>query len=337
MEKLRVLYIFRKPLEGFYSIENLFSSIQKYLSENIEYEDFYLPYHQGWLAKIKNIFYVLTIRKFFSKFDIIHITGDITYITPFIKGRKVITFHDLGSLFSKKRFLENKILEFFWVRLPIFFAKKITVISPSTYDEILSIVNKAKTKLYYIPNCIADNLLDNKPCLRQKVLSVLAIGTKKNKNLERIIRSVSNLGITLVIVGYLNDEQFKILNNRKLEYIIWSSLKYNQIKDLYKKVDIVVFPSLYEGFGLPIIEAHALGIPLITSNIEPMSSIAGQGAIKVDPYSEDQLRFAIISLIKDFSLRQKLVKIGNENAKNYLCSNISQQYVELYYKLMKNK
>ncbi len=83
-EKIRVLFVFRKPSRKFHSIENLFTSVQKYLPEGMEYENMYLPCHEGVICKMKNILFVLNNRRKFKEFDVIHVTGDITYITPFI-------------------------------------------------------------------------------------------------------------------------------------------------------------------------------------------------------------------------------------------------------------
>ena len=330
MSKIRVLYIFRRPSADFHSIENLFSSIQTRLPEDIQHENLFLPYHEGVLGKIKNILFVLKKHSFFRQFDLIHITGDITYITPFIRGEKIVTYHDLGSLFADRGSLTRKILNLLWLRWPVRSARKITIISPSTAKEVKDLIPGAETKLVYIPNCISDEWLSTDTKQREKVRYILTVGTKKNKNLERIIRACQDTEVCLIIVGKLSDEQQKLLNNCKLEYVVWTNLQYKQIYKLYLQSDIVMFPSLYEGFGLPILEAQAIGRPLITSDIEPMSSVAGRGALKVDPLYVEQLCSALLRLIESYSLRQELVKLGRLNVDQYKCSRISHEYAKLY-------
>ena len=335
--KLRVLFIFRKRSPLFHSIENLFASVQRHLPHTIEYENLYLPNHEGVIGKFKNILFVLKQCAKIRKFDIVHITGDITYITPFVCGRKVVTYHDLGSLLSGRSILAQKLFSFFWVRLPVWSAAAVTAISLATIKEILTMLPVQKRKLRFIPNCIPDDWQDDEPFIRQEVQYVLTIGTKKNKNLERIIKACAGVDVVLIIVGKLNLQQRNLLLSSGLDYVVWTTLDYQQIKSLYSQVDIVLFPSLYEGFGLPILEAQTRGIPLITSGIEPMSSVAGRGALKVNPYDEQELRTAIEKLINDFALRQKLVELGRENVKKYFCSHISQEYAKLYKDLTKLK
>ena len=195
----------------------------------------------------------------------------------------------------------------------------------------------AEDKIHYIPNCIPDSWHRDNIDVRQRVRYALAIGVKKNKNLERIIKAIDGLDITLVIVGKPDREQQELLSHSNLEYVVWETLEYEQVRELYSQVDLVVFPSLYEGFGLPILEAQASGVPLITSNIEPMLSVSGSGAIKVNPFSQSQIRDAIVRLCDNFDLRRELVKLGLENVKDYFCSNISQQYAKLYFHLTNTK
>ncbi len=229
--------------------------------------------------------------------------------------------------------MTGKILELLWVKLPVKAANIVTVISPSTRQEVLQIIQKAGKKIKYVPNCIDDTWYKESTPIRKTPKYVLAIGTKKNKNLERIIKACSGMDVVLTIVGSLSKEQWNELDKSRLEYAIWSTLSYNEIKRLYSQTDIVAFPSLYEGFGLPILEAQAQGIPLITSNIEPMTSIAGQGALKVNPYDDKDIRMALVELLNDYQLRQKISQLGKENVKQYFCSHISAEYAKLYNKL----
>jgi glycosyltransferase involved in cell wall biosynthesis len=93
---------------------------------------------------------------------------------------------------------------------------------------------------------------------------------------------------------------------------------------------MVVFASLYEGFGLPILEAQAMGRPVITSNFGAMREAAGDGALLVDPHSVDEIRAAIMRIMNEPGLREELVCKGRENAEKFRADPIALKYAEIY-------
>ena len=98
----------------------------------------------------------------------------------------------------------------------------------------------------------------------------------------------------------------------------------------YQRCDMVVFASLYEGFGLPILEAQAMGRPVITSNFGAMREAAGDGALLVDPYSVEEIRAAIMRIKNEPGLREELVRKGRENAEKFRADAIALKYAEIY-------
>jgi glycosyltransferase involved in cell wall biosynthesis len=98
----------------------------------------------------------------------------------------------------------------------------------------------------------------------------------------------------------------------------------------YRNADIVSFCSLAEGFGLPIIEAQALGVPVITSNISPMKEVAGEGALLVDPNNPDCIAAGIAEIINNEALRMKIVGTGSENVRRFSPEHVAGQYWKLY-------
>jgi glycosyltransferase involved in cell wall biosynthesis len=93
---------------------------------------------------------------------------------------------------------------------------------------------------------------------------------------------------------------------------------------------MVVFASLYEGFGLPILEAQAVGRPVITSNFGAMREAAGDGALFVDPYSVQEIRAAILRIKNEPALREELVRKGRENVERFRADAIALKYAEIY-------
>jgi glycosyltransferase involved in cell wall biosynthesis len=97
---------------------------------------------------------------------------------------------------------------------------------------------------------------------------------------------------------------------------------------------LISFPSLYEGFGMPILEGQATGRPVLTSASEPMAGVAGAGGARlVDPHSESAIREGFIALIGNPALRERLVAAGLENCQRYALSAVAARYLALYREL----
>lgn len=106
-----------------------------------------------------------------------------------------------------------------------------------------------------------------------------------------------------------------------------------EILNAYVSADIISFPSLYEGFGLPVIEAQAIGRPVLTSDLAPMNEIAGNAAYYVDPYNVESIRNGFKILLETPTLRHDLIKRGLENVKQFSVKKISFLYLDLYQKI----
>ncbi len=125
-----------------------------------------------------------------------------------------------------------------------------------------------------------------------------------------------------------------MLKKHNIKYENYFDVDDNQLVDLYKTSDMLLFPSLKEGFGMPIIEAQAASLPVITSNIEPMNIVAGKGALYVDPFDSNSIKEAVKKIIEDENFRKMIVGEGSENVKKYYPSAISKMYYDLYKKIL---
>lgn len=107
----------------------------------------------------------------------------------------------------------------------------------------------------------------------------------------------------------------------------------SQVKNLYENATVFLFPSLYEGFGLPVLEAMACGTPVVTSNSSALSEIAGNAAIMVDPHSAESIADGVCQLLSDWQAQQKLKILGIERAMQYTWEACAKSTMEVYQKV----
>lgn len=158
-----------------------------------------------------------------------------------------------------------------------------------------------------------------------------------NKNVLRIIyafKLVNPAEYVLVIGGHskiiqkLKKQIYKL--NLEDKVIFTGYIPLSDLPVFYNAADIFIFPSLHEGFGLPVIEAMACGTPVITSNVYATKEIAEGAAILVDPYNTEEIANAISVLLSDSHLRKRLSRKGLIRAKKFSWKKTACKYLEIY-------
>jgi glycosyltransferase involved in cell wall biosynthesis len=159
---------------------------------------------------------------------------------------------------------------------------------------------------------------------------VLQVGATPTKNIERTAEALAGLSCHLDIIGRLSASQKQALKRFGINYSNSFQLSDSEVLAKYEQSDVVIFPSLLEGFGMPIVEGNAVGRPVITSNVSSMPEVAGDAACLVDPLSVASIRAGFLRVVEDSSFRSGLIESGFKNAQRFSARTIASQYCSLY-------
>jgi glycosyltransferase involved in cell wall biosynthesis len=324
-----VTYIFRKGDPANFSIEKLFDTLFTHFEKSgAKLRRLELPHvSKGIVSVLRNVWYVA--RQ--PKSGILHITGDVHYaalLCPFFKT--VITIHDCVVL-QRGTGLKRLVMRILWFGLPVRLASAIVVISEQTKHELLKTVGVPEKKLSVMPNFVDPGFAFSKRPFASDLPRILHVGTTTNKNLPKVIAALRDIRCILVIVGQLSAAVQRSLQEHGGRYENFIGVDDATMVSLYRGADIISFPSTYEGFGMPILEGQAVGRPVLTSNLEPMRSVAGEGgALLVDPQSVDSIRNGFLRLMGDEFLRARLITAGRDNVGRYTLEAVAASYRTLY-------
>ncbi len=269
-----------------------------------------------------------------NKYDLLFVYKEMV---PLIKRSKtVVVCHDLGPVSN----IYDRV--HFWIAINYAFkaADKIIAVSKATKEDIIekceidpakiTVTHLGYDEMLYKP-CVDENLI-RKVKERYGIRGNYIINTSSilwwRKNVSRLINAFHTLkaeGIInhqLVITGERGEaykEIIRLIYSLGLEGDV-IFLGYIPIEDmpiLLSGADVLVFPSLYEGFGLPLLEAMACGCSVVTSNLSAMPEVVGDAGILVDPYNTEEIVGAIEKIVTDPELRNRMCKKGLERARGF--------------------
>ena len=262
----------------------------------------------------------------YNNFNLIFSPG---YVGSFLSSKQqLVTVHDCFAWSFPNSIGIMKSL--YWKTfIPLSAKRRSTIIavSKSTKEDLLKFTNIKKNTIKVIYEA-GNNILSNKNFLQINlpVNYFHCVGFfKEIKNPFLIIeayklyRSKSLNPFNLLLIGVHKNKtgkELKALIHGIKEIKLLGYVNENELSMIYKKSKGLIFTSLYEGFGIPILEAQSCSCPVITSNCSSMPEIAGSGALIVDPYNIEEIAMAMMSLeIKD--TRNKLISNGNVNLKRF--------------------
>lgn len=324
--KLRVTQFSRFPAESAFSIERVFNVLRAYMPGDIIVEERRNRFlSRGILPRLLDSLYA-----FNSASEVNHITGDVHYLAYFLpKARTILTIHDTVVV-ERSRGLKRFLLWLLWYWLPIKRAGWITTISEESKRRILSLVACEPDRIQVVPNPVDPSFIPQASPPQIGDFRILHIGTKPNKNLERLVCALGGLSIELTVIGDLTKHQKQIIEERVPKHRLLGRVSDRQLHSEYARSHCLAFISLEEGFGLPILEAQAVGRPVVTSSKAPMDAVSGGAACLVDPEDIAQIREAFCRLMADSEFYQELIDEGRRNVSKYSPLSISAQYASLY-------
>jgi glycosyltransferase involved in cell wall biosynthesis len=275
-------------------------------------------------------------------------------LPPLTPCRSVVTIHDCIHL-RFPQYLPNRIA-YAYARASLWTAThraaRVLTVSETSKRDILEYFRIPESRVEVIYNAIderfwqqptADDMERVRERYQLNAPFVLYAGNiKPHKNLERLIEAFNMLRQT----PHLKDVQLLIIGDEISKYAalrravhrhklhrhvrFFGFVSDQTLAALYRLADVFVFPSLYEGFGLPPLEAMASGTPVITSNVSSLPEVVGDAAIKIDPYDPSAIAEALGRVLTDAALRADLRARGLERARSFSWERSIRRVREVY-------
>jgi glycosyltransferase involved in cell wall biosynthesis len=232
-------------------------------------------------------------------------------------------------------------------------ADRVIAVSTNTAKDVTNMLQIATEKVVVVPNGVEDKFYQLPADELQEIkksyecspdtFCLLNVGTNhQRKNIDNILKSLvvlrdRGVPVKLWKVGFeFSSEQQKLIRLHRLEPMIAFISTPDKITllKLYNAADALLAPSLYEGFGLTILEAMACGTPVISANVSSLPEVAGDAAILVDPLDVQAIADAVCSLQSDSMLRQSYIEKGLARTKQFSWRSSTEQVVQVYESLV---
>lgn len=253
---------------------------------------------------------------------------NFTGLSPLFVRKKVMTIHDLAFWVNPKWYsLSYRFLYRLLTPLCAFTSMKVLTVSEFSKNEIIRLlgIDRQKTVVVYNAVPFFFRIPTVKNCMEKGkyVLAVSSIDPRKNFfTLLRAFAYVKAKDIKLYIIG--GEDKIYSASIRGLEKMTKSGkvkwlgrVSDDELKQFYERALCFVYPSLYEGFGIPPLEAMSCGTPTVVSAIPPIKEVCGNAALYVNPYDEKDIAEKINLLIEDADLRKSLIVKGYERCQMF--------------------
>ena len=267
----------------------------------------------------------------------------------FSKNKVVITIHDLAFKTLKNEFtFKTRLWKNFITDLSVKKADKIIAITNFTKSEIEKYYPYAKDKTAVIYNGFNDFSKEpiNEKKLRNgfnEIISnpyILTVSTiSPRKNIDGLIKAFNllkeQIPHNLIIAGkngWNYEYVFRLVDELKLNDRVWftGAVTDDELKLLYKNASLFVYPSYYEGFGLPPLEAMACSCPTLVSNVTSLPEVVGNEEMTFNPYDERNIGYKINNILSDNDFRRNIINYGLKRASKFNWEGMCEQLVLIY-------
>jgi glycosyltransferase involved in cell wall biosynthesis len=278
---------------------------------------------------------IFKLSKFVPKGAITFLPG---YLPPFYpRGQFAFTIHDLNHIDRPEN--SNLLKKLFYrviVKRGCRKAYKVLTVSEFSKKRIIEWSGVSSDKVVNVGNGVDKAFNSTVESYNLGSPYFLCVGNRKaHKNEARVVEAFAHANIDesiqLIFTGLPTDPLESLISQYGLKgrVTFMGNVSEDTLPSLYKGARSLLFPSLYEGFGLPVLEAMACGTPVITSNCTSLPEVAGGAALLVDPLDTQELQVAIEQLEKDTILRENLVEKGFERARLFTWERTAQKVQEV--------
>ncbi len=282
--------------------------------------------------------------------EIFHCTNPVNFPKIPLENA-VVTIHDLAYL-RRNKWVSDGSIRFYEENIERILRSSMAIIadSQSTKDDILDNFSVSEEKVKVVPLAASEvfrplepdrSLIHNKGLFKDYVLYVGDL--QPRKNLRHLLEAYAMLPLRLkdnfdiTFVGNpRNEESLNELKSSVDDLGIEKNVKLlgyvdlQSLVNIYNGASLFVYPSLLEGFGIPVLEALSCGLPTITSNVSSMPEVVGDAAILIDPYSVEEIAQAMESLLYNESLKEEYTKRALKRAKLFSWEKTARETLNVY-------
>mgnify|MGYP003968414625 CR=1 FL=1 len=279
-----------------------------------------------------------------SKCDIAHICDhQYAHLYPYLNSKlKFITVHDLVPIIFQKKLNKNPLL-FKYSLSKLKYFTKVLAVSNNTKKDILKYTDCPEDKIEVIMECIEsifnDNLIEHQnvlkkykiPFNKKKVLITGNIFYKNHETSYKILEKLYEINKEIIFIHMGNGNK-KINLSEKIRNNVFTLPFVNreEVPDIYKISDVLLFPSIYEGFGRPILEAMSCGTPVVCSNNSSITEVAGDAALTCDYNDIKTFTNNILKLLSNKQLQQKKINQGIIQSKLFSINKFHNNLMQIY-------